>query len=140
MIHTILKYRKRLSGPLLDRIDLHIDVAPVEEEKLTADTSGTASEDIRKKVIHANEIQKKRFQHVSIHKNGEMSPKHIKEFCVLTQGATHLLKQAVLRLFLSARVYFKTIKVAQTIADLEGLEHINDQCIAEALSYRAKDE
>lgn len=140
MIHTILKYRKRLSGPLLDRIDLHIDVAPVEEEKLTGNRSGTTSGEIREKVTRVNEIQKKRFQKVSIHKNGEMTPKHIKEFCTLTQGAEHLLKQAVLRLFLSARAYFKTIKVSQTIADLEGLGHINDQCVAEALQYRAKDE
>lgn len=137
---TIIKYQKRLSGPLLDRIDIHIDVPPVEEEKLIASTLSESSEKISLRVIKARSLQQKRFLNSSIKTNGEMTPKEIKKFCILTNDATNLLKNAISRLSLSARSYFKIIKIAQTIADLAGREKIEIEFISEALQYRAKEE
>lgn len=137
---TILKYKKRLSGPLLDRIDLHIDVPPVEEDKLVSEVSSESSRAIGLRVLRANRIQKKRFGASHIKTNGEMTPQHIKKYCVVSPQAFDLLKQAIAKLSLSARSYFKTIKVAQTIADLEEVKIIGVAHVAEALQYRAKDE
>jgi len=137
---TILKYHKRLSGPLLDRIDLHIDVPQVEEEKLIDSASAESSETIRQRIINARSRQQKRFINTRIKTNGEMTPKEIKKFCQLTSEATNLLKQAISRLSLSARSYFKIIKISQTIADFEDAEKIQVRFIAEALQYRAKEE
>lgn len=137
---TIIKYQKRLSGPLLDRIDIHIDVPPVEEEKLIASTLSESSEKISLRIIKARSLQQKRFLNLIIKTNGEMTPKEIKKFCILTNDATNLLKNAISRLSLSARSYFKIIKIAQTIADLAGKEKIEVEFISEALQYRAKEE
>lgn len=136
----ILRYKKRISGPLLERIDLHVDVPPVEQEKLSSYQSGETSKEIRKKVVAARERQKKRFKDLKIKTNGEMRSAEIKKFCQLSDEALNLLKQAISRLSLSARSYFKTIKIAQTIADLEGKEKIEAGFLAEALQYRAKEE
>lgn len=136
----ILKYKKRLSGPLLDRIDLHIDVPPVKEEKLFDKNLGESSNSIRQRVIAAHRLQKKRFAQTKIKNNSEMSPIQIKKFCVMSKSAQDLLKQAIAKLSLSARSYFKTIKVSQTIADLRGEKIIDINHLAEALQYRAKDE
>lgn len=137
---TILKYRKRLSGPLLDRIDLHIDVPSVAEEKLTSNILSESSLEVRKRVSKAREIQKKRFNNLKIFSNGEMSSAQIKKFCQLSTDATELLKQAISKLSLSARSYFKTIKIGQTIADLNQKEIIESSYINEALQFRSYDE
>lgn len=137
---AILKYKRRLSGPLLDRIDLHVDVPPVEEEKLITNLPSESSSDIRKRVIEARERQKKRFRETAIKTNGEMTTKHIKDFCQLTKEAEELLKQAISRLSLSARSYFKIIKISQTITDLAGYDTIQASHIAEALQFRIHDE
>lgn len=137
---AILKYKKRLSGPLLDRIDLHIDVPPVEEDRLVSQTPSEASTKIRERVIKARFKQQTRFKNLLIKTNSEMSSAHIKQFCSLTKEAIEILKQAISRLSLSARSYFKTIKIAQTIADLSEAKQIEVTHVAEALQYRAKDE
>ncbi len=137
---AILKYRKRLSGPLLDRIDLHIDVPSVAEEKLTSNILSESSFMVRKRVAKAREIQKKRFEYLKIFSNGEMSSAQIKKFCQLSTDATELLKQAISKLSLSARSYFKTIKIGQTIADLNQKEIIESSYINEALQFRSYDE
>ncbi len=136
----ILKYRKRLSGPFLDRIDLHIDVPSVEQEKLTSLQEGNTSETIRKRVMEAYARQKKRLEGTRISTNGEMTSKMIRQFCKLTSDAEEILKQAIDRFSLSARSYFKTIKVAQTIADLSGKNIIERSHITEGLQFRFYEE
>lgn len=137
---AILKYKKRLSGPILDRIDIHIHVPPVEQEKLMDVHSAESSEEIRKRIIKAREIQKKRFQNIHTKTNGEMSSADIKKLCTFTDDTTNLLKQAIARLSISARSYFKIIKVSQTIADLAGKDKIEAIHVAEALQYRPQEE
>lgn len=136
----IAKYKKRISGPLLDRIDIHIEVPPVEGEKLTNAFKAEESSKIRQRVYEARALQKARFKKVKIKTNGEMSSRDVKEFCRFAPDAENLLKQAVPRLSLSARSYFKIIKVAQTITDLSKKDLIEAAFIAEALQYRAKEE
>ena len=136
----IIRYKKRLSGPLLDRIDLHIDVPPVNQEDLLVQAHAETSEAVRKRVEGARQLQRNRLRHTHIKTNGEMSPKDIHTFCTVENSAQDLLKQAISRFSLSARSYFKIIKIAQTIADLEGKNNINLTHIAEALQYRAKQE
>jgi magnesium chelatase family protein len=136
----IIRYKKRLSGPLLDRIDLHLTIPPVEEEKLLSQTQAESSETVRGRVIEAREKQKKRFAGLKIKTNGEMGSSEIKKFCRLTDEAVSLLKQAISRFSLSARSYFKIIKVAQTIADLAKKDAIESPFIAEALQYRMIEE
>ncbi|MGB9883497.1 MAG: ATP-binding protein, partial [Microgenomates group bacterium] len=137
---AILKYKKRLSGPLLDRIDLHVDVAPVEKDDLVVEAVSESSKSIRERVIKARQIQKERFKGLRIYTNGEMGPSEVKKFCRFDKEAIDLLKQAITKLSLSARSYFKTIKVAQTIVDLAGKEMIDSSAIAEALQFRSHDE
>lgn len=134
---SILKYNKKLSGPLMDRIDINIDVAPVDEYKLTTDLISESSLTIKERVIRASLKQRKRFRDSGILTNGEMTPFHIKKFCRLSNQALDLLKQAITKLSISARCYFKTIKVAQTIADLEGSDVIESKHVAEALQFRS---
>ena len=124
----------------MDRIDLHIDVPPVDEEKLTSNFKAEASAEIRKRVVETRAIQTKRFRNTKVKTNGEMGTNEIKKFCFMTNEALSLSKQAISQLSLSARSYFKVIKISQTIADLEGDEKINESHIAEALQYRLKDE
>lgn len=137
---TILRYRKKLSGPLLDRIDLHVDVPPVEDDKLMNEDESEPSRRVRNRVIEARERQHKRFKNSSVKTNGEMKSREIKAFCHLSDGALDLLKQAISRLALSARSYMRIIKLGQTIADLEKQEIIESAHIAEALQYRAKED
>jgi len=135
---SILKYAKRLSGPLLDRIDLHVDVPPVIPTELTSGSPGESSEVIRSRVTLARSIQTARYAASPRKTNGELTPRDIEKSCVLQPEALNLLKEALARLSLSARSYFKIIKVAQTIADLSGKEAILPVHIAEALQYRSK--
>lgn len=136
----IVRYQKKISGPILDRIDIHVDVPPVKHDKLLKhiDASIESSDTVRKRVIQARERQYERFH--SFYMNGEMSTSDIRSKCVLKQAASNLLKTAVSRLSLSARSYFKIIKIAQTIADLGSKDSIEGPHIAEALQYRPKEE
>lgn len=136
----ILKYKKRVSGPLLDRIDIHIDVPPVDEDTLTSRALAEPSEKIRERVSRARDRQNKRFISSKCKSNGEMRSSQVRVFCKLTDEAVDLLKTAVSRLTLSARSCFKIIKIAQTITDLADKDLIESSAIAEALQYRAKEE
>ena len=138
---AIKRYRKRLSGPLLDRIDLHINVPYVEMEKLkfNKEDHSPSSKEIRGKVIFARKIQHQRFKDDHIFTNAEMKNKQIKKYVHFNPQAEGLLQKAGERFQLSARSYFRIIKVARTIADLAGEENIHNDHIAEALQYRIKD-
>jgi magnesium chelatase family protein len=142
-VHQILNYQKKLSGPIMDRIDLHLNVPAVDVNKLMLDNkaNNTAekSEVVKQRIIKARAIQKKRFEKVNnVHCNSDMKNSHLKEYVNLSQNASLLLKQAVNKFSLSARTYFRLIKVGQTIADLYGLSEITDSHIAEALQFRVR--
>ena len=131
--------RKRVSAPLLDRIDLSLDVQPVAVEdlqKVRAHEGAETSAEILLRVMAARERQEARFLEMRFHVNAAMDVRTLEKCCPLDSGSEELLAQAVRRLGLSARAYHRTIKVARTIADLEGAEHILQLHIAEALQYR----
>ena len=135
----VRKYRQRMSGPILDRIDLHVRVPAVETNKLTSDqlsVNQVASMEIRKQVIEARKRQEKRFVGTGTFTNSQMRNKHVRQFCKLDGETERLLRLAVEKFDLSARAYFRLIKVARTIADLEGAENICQNHMAEALQYR----
>jgi len=134
----IARYQKRLSGPILDRIDLHVEVPAVKMEKLTGETDAEPSGNIRMRVQKAREIQISRFNKNLIGNNSEMSPKEIKIFCKLDTDSLNLLRAAISKMQLSARSYHRVLKVARTIADLERSKNIGTQHIAEALQYRVR--
>ncbi len=134
----IIKYQKRISGPLLDRIDLHIEVPKVKFEKLTNDSLSESSENIRERVNRARQKQILRFKNLKIGTNAEMGVKEIKEFCQINAPTQELLRTAMQQLKLSARGYHRILKVARTIADLDEAEQIELSHVAEALQYRTK--
>ncbi len=135
----IRKYRARISGPILDRIDLHVNVPAVETEKLTSSPVGQLSSQVmRNQVINSRLIQSKRFNGDGIYTNSQMRNKQIKKYCALNPEALRILKLAVEKYDLSARAYFRLIKVARTIADLESASEIGMQHMAEALQYRVQ--
>lgn len=134
------RYLGKISGPLLDRIDIHIEVTPVPFEKLSDKRKGEGSIDIRKRVTAAREIQTQRFKDFeNVHYNAQMNTKQIREFCKLDQTSLVLLKNAMERLNLSARAYDRILKVARTIADLEDVGTIKGHHIGEAIQYRSLD-
>lgn len=134
------RYRLKISGPIMDRIDLHVEVPRLKIEKLDdAGVGGEKSACIRKRVERAREIQKKRFEKKSFRTNAEMTSQVVKEICVLDEVARELLRGAVGRLHLSARGYMRVLKVARTIADLEQAASVTESHIAEALQYRFKE-
>lgn len=135
----IMRYQKRISGPLLDRIDIHIEVPRLKYEKLDSDEKNEKSETVQLRVQTARDNQVKRFKGTKIKTNSEINSKHIKEFCNLEEDAKKLIGQAVDQMRLSARVYHRLLKVARTIADLEGSDKIKVNHIAEALQYRPKE-
>jgi magnesium chelatase family protein len=136
----IHRYRHRVSGPLLDRIDIHIEVPSVPYKELSKDHSGERSEDIRKRVVEAREIQLERFKNDKrIYSNGQMKARHIKRNCSLKPDAQALLDSAMQKLSLSARAYTRILKVSRTIADLEASEDIQSHHISEAIQYRTLD-
>lgn len=137
----IIRYQKRLSGPLLDRIDLHVEVPAVKVEKLTGESViGEESKSIRKRVQVARNLQRKRFKGTKIKSNAEMQTRDIKKYCPLDGDSLNLLRQAVSQMNLTARSYYRVIKLARTIADLVGEEKIVVSHLAEALQYRPKEQ
>lgn len=134
------RYLGKISGPLLDRIDIHIEVTPVPFEKLSEDRKGEGSVEIRKRVTKARELQTFRFAELeNVHYNAQMNTKQIREFCKLDEASKELLKNAMERLNLSARAYDRILKVARTIADLENTTEVNGNHIGEAIQYRSLD-
>ena len=141
------RYLSKISGPLLDRIDIHIEVTPAPFDKLSEERKGESSVEIPKRVTAAREIQTKRFHKLEnlpagrqgVHYNAQMNTKQIREFCQLDTASKKLLKNAMERLNLSARAYDRILKVARTICDLEGVDTITGEHISEAIQYRSLD-
>ncbi len=135
----IRRYRGRLSGPLLDRIDIHIDVPAVKFKELTGDRPSEPSCDVKKRVDRARSVQLERFSKSDIYKNAAMNTKEIKKYCHIDEETKKILELAVERLGLSARAFTRILKVARTIADLEGSEAIETGHVSEAIQYRTLD-
>lgn len=137
---VVQKYLNRISGPLLDRIDIHIEIVPVSFDKLACTKPTEKSSMIRERVINARKIQEERFRDVQgIHCNAQMSSKLLRKYTVINDESQQLLKHAMQKLNLSARAYDRILKVARTIADLDGAEHIATEHISEAINYRNLD-
>jgi magnesium chelatase family protein len=137
---TVTKYQKKISGPLLDRIDIHIEVPRVEYEKLSDARLGEPSERIRQRVEAARERQRRRFQDCpDIVSNADMRTAEVRQFCALDDACRSLMKTAMNQLQLSARAYHRVLKLARTIADLAKAEVIGPTHLAEALQYRPRD-
>jgi magnesium chelatase family protein len=136
----IHRYRHKVSGPLLDRIDIHIEVPAVPYKELSTEYSGERSGEIRKRVITARDIQLERFRDDrKVYSNGQMKTRHIKKYCKLKPEAQNLLEVAMHKLALSARAYTRILKLSRTIADLEAAEEIHPHHISEAIQYRTLD-
>ncbi len=135
----VQKYLSRISGPLLDRIDIHLEVVPVPFNELTEMQPGEKSEVVRQRVIKAREIQRDRFMDKEIYSNAQMSTKLLHEYCAIDQAGNLLLKNAMEKLGLSARAYDRILKVSRTIADLDGSENIQVDHLGEAIQYRSLD-
>ncbi len=136
----VSRYQKRISGPIMDRIDIHVHVPSVATEKLTSAIRSEASCVVRNRVQRARDRQLSRFTNARISSNAEMSTRQVKEFCILSIEVGEFMRQAVGRFSLSARSYYRVIKVAQTIADLSNETSISVACIAEALQYRPSEQ
>ncbi|MCH5334947.1 MAG: YifB family Mg chelatase-like AAA ATPase [Alistipes sp.] len=137
---AVHRYTSRISGPLLDRIDIHIEVTPVSVSEIGADRVEESSATIARRVMQAREIQRRRFAGVEgVHTNAMMNSRMLREFCPLDQAARTMLERAMERLRLSARAYDRIIRVARTIADMEGAADISAAHIAEAIQYRTLD-
>jgi magnesium chelatase family protein len=132
-------YRRRISGPLLDRIDIHVDVPPLEYRDLTTDRPSESSETIRRRAVAARDRQTERFAGEGIFTNSRMRRRHVKRFCALDKQGHTLMRQAMDALGLSARAYDKILRVARTIADLEGSDSVQTHHLSEAINYRTLD-
>ncbi|MEX1248139.1 MAG: YifB family Mg chelatase-like AAA ATPase [Anaerolineales bacterium] len=135
---TITRYQKRLSGPLLDRIDIHVEVPRVNYEKLSDERLGEASEVVRQRIEAARQIQRERFGKGNIHHNADMGVAEVRKFCVLNPEGSALIKAAMSQMQLTARAYHRILKLARTIADLAGAAQIVTNHLAEAIQYRAR--
>jgi len=136
----IQRYMSKISGPLLDRIDIHIEVPAVKYKELSTDVRSEKSEDIRSRVIKTRKVQHKRFSNIKhIYNNGDMGSREVREFCRLDSAGSELLKMAMTKLGLSARAYDRILKVSRTIADLDESENILSQHLSEAIQYRSLD-
>jgi magnesium chelatase family protein len=135
----IHQYRSRISGPLLDRIDIHIEVPAVKYRELADRGEGESSSEIVKRVEKARDIQRERFRGTKVHSNSQMSPRQIRRFCEPDAAGHRLLELVTERLGFSARAYTRILKVARTIADLEESEGVREQHLAEAIQYRSLD-
>jgi len=137
---AVQKYMSKISGPLLDRIDLHVEVTPVNFNELASDRLAEKSELIRERVITARNIQIKRFgDKPDLHANAQMTPQMVRDICKITESGQNLLKKAMEKLGLSARAYDRILKVSRTIADLAGSEDIKMEHLAEAIHFRSLD-
>jgi magnesium chelatase family protein len=142
---SVARYLNRISGPILDRIDIHIEVPRLRSEELTGPANGERSAAIRERVEKARAIQQARFRgdtaasERKIHTNAHMDPRHLRSYCTLTDDSLALLRGAIEQMGLSARAYDRILKVSRTIADLAGAEQIGIAHIAEAIQYRALD-
>ena len=138
-VFEMQRYMNKLSGPLLDRIDIHIEIPKVEFEQLSDKRKGENSEEIRNRVLKARQLQTERFHNQNISYNAQMGPREIEKCCNLDEASLHLIKNAMEKLNLSARAYDRILKVSRTIADLEESENIKPNHIAEAIQYRSLD-
>ena len=135
----IQRYRSKVSGPLLDRIDIHVEVPPVKFRELSDARSGETSDAIRERVNRARTLQRERFHKDGAYCNSQMKPRHLKKYCAVDEGTHALLESAMERLGLSARAYNRILKVARTIADLDGREALSAADVSEAIQYRSLD-
>lgn len=135
----IQNYLSKISGPLLDRIDIHLEVPRLKLEHLTEKRRGEPSAEIRKRVENTKLIQKERYKSDGVYFNAHLESKELEKYCVLDKESEELLKLAILELGISARAYDKILRVSRTIADLDGKEVIGAHHISEAISYRSLD-
>ena len=137
--HQVQTYRSRVSGPLMDRIDIHIEVPAIKFNEISSDRPAEPSSAIRERVTRARTIQYERFKNDGIYANAHMKPRHIRKYCKIDEDSLRLMETAMNRLGLSARAYNRILKVARTIADIEGSEKIATEHISEAIQYRSLD-
>lgn len=135
----IQRYRSKISGPLMDRIDIHMEVPPVQFKDLSSIESGQTSSDILKRVKKAREIQTMRFSRMKVHTNGAMNSRQVRQFCALDADSMDLIERAMNRFGLSARAHSRILKISRTIADLEASPDITSSHVAEAIQYRSLD-
>ena len=133
---AVSRYMKRISGPLLDRIDLFVEVPRVDYEKLMQPTTAETSAQVRARIEQARQVQSQRFKGTSLIANAEMGPVEVWEFCQVDEGAKGLLQAAMKQMHLSARGFHRVLKLSRTIADLAGVENVGIAHLAEALQYR----
>jgi len=138
-VPQIQRYRSKISGPLMDRIDIHIEVPAVKYRDLASRDAGESSIEIKRRVNRARKIQLERFKGMKIYSNAQMTNRHIKKFCQIDEISQNLLELAIDKFGLSARAYTRILKVARTIADLEGQENIQSAHLSEAIQYRTLD-
>ncbi len=137
--HQIQTYRSKVSGPLMDRIDIHIEVPAIKFNEIASEIPAEPSSSIRERVTRAREMQQERFSNDGIYSNSQMKPRHIRKYCKIDEDCQSLMESAMNRLGLSARAYNRVLKVARTIADIDGSVHIASEHIAEAIQYRSLD-
>ncbi len=135
----IQRYRAKISGPLMDRIDIHLEVPSVPFKDLSKPANGVSSEEILERVMRAREIQTRRFKRSKIHTNASMNSRQIRKFCKVDEQSSALLEKAMDRFWLSARAHARILKIARTIADLESKPDVESPHIAEAIQYRTLD-
>jgi magnesium chelatase family protein len=138
-VPQIQRYRSKISGPLMDRIDIHIEVPAVKYRDLASRDAGETSREIKTRVDRGRKVQLDRFEGMKIYCNAQMTNRHIKKFCQIDEASQRLLEMAIDRFGLSARAYTRILKVARTIADLEGQENIQPAHLSEAIQYRSLD-
>jgi magnesium chelatase family protein len=135
----IQRYVSKISGPLLDRIDIHIDVPAVKFKDLSSETLAESSADIRDRIVAARRVQMERLKGEKIYCNAQMTTRLIRKYCVLDRESKALLENAITRLGLSARAYDRILKVSRTLADMEGKESVESTHVSEAIQYRSLD-